>query len=86
MNDYEEQAWVPYRERPEWSDVKGIPQDEGPNPVARIAYTEKCKFVPKWYIVLRLCYNLLLTFTNLFGEWKLGEIMLAHPLLILILD
>ena len=45
MNDYEEQAWVPYRERPEWSDVKGIPQDEGPNPVARIAYTEKCKFV-----------------------------------------
>jgi len=41
MNDYEEQAWVPYRERPEWSDVKGIPQDEGPNPVARIAYTEK---------------------------------------------
>ena len=47
MNDYEEQAWVPYRERPEWSDVTGIPQDEGPNPVARIAYTEKCKFVPK---------------------------------------
>ena len=44
MNDYEEEAWVPYRERPEWSDVTGIPQDEGPNPVARIAYTEKCKF------------------------------------------
>jgi len=34
-------AWVPYKERPEWSDVNGIPQDEGPNPVARIAYSEK---------------------------------------------
>ena len=39
MTDFGDQAWVPYRERPEWSDTRGIPQDEGPNPVARIAYT-----------------------------------------------
>ena len=39
MTDFGDQAWVPYRERPEWSDTRGIPQDEGLNPVARIAYT-----------------------------------------------
>ena len=39
MTDLGDQAWVPYRERPEWSDTRGISQDEGPNPVARIAYT-----------------------------------------------
>merc|ERR1712029_629466 len=39
--DFGSTAWIPYSQRPEWSDVKGIPQDEGPNPVARIAYSDK---------------------------------------------
>jgi len=39
--DFGSTAWIPYNQRPEWSDVKGIPQDEGPNPVARIAYSDK---------------------------------------------
>jgi len=38
---YSDDVWVPYSQRTEWKDVVGIRQDEGPNPVARIAYTDK---------------------------------------------
>lgn len=37
--------WVPYSTRPEWKDVKPIPQDDGPHPVVQIAYTDKCESV-----------------------------------------
>jgi len=33
--------WVPYAEREEWSDVKPIPQDDGPASVVRIRYSEQ---------------------------------------------
>jgi len=38
-SDSDENGWVPYSKRPEWSDVVPIPQDDGPNPVCPINYT-----------------------------------------------
>ena len=35
--------WIPYGERDEWQDVEPLEQDDGPDPVVRIAYPEKCK-------------------------------------------
>ena len=40
-SDDEEQPFVPFQDRPEWSDVQPEPQDEGPDPVAVIAYTDR---------------------------------------------
>ena len=36
-------AFVPHREREEFKDLEPVEQDEGPNPVVRIAYTEEFK-------------------------------------------
>lgn len=35
--------WIPYSERSEWSDVRPLPQDDGPNPVVAIAYSPRCE-------------------------------------------
>ncbi|KAJ3681131.1 hypothetical protein LUZ60_015620 [Juncus effusus] len=37
----EVEVYVPFRERREWSDVRPVPQDDGPDPVVPIAYTDE---------------------------------------------
>lgn len=34
--------YKPYSQRPEWSDVQPLEQDDGENPVVMIAYSDKC--------------------------------------------
>ena len=35
--------YIPWEARPGWEDVKPIPQNDGPNPIVAINYTEECK-------------------------------------------
>ena len=37
-----ELASIPYSERPEWSDVQPLEQNDGPDAVVRIAYSNRC--------------------------------------------
>jgi len=41
IEELEGGVWIPYSERKEWSDVTPLQQNEGPEPVARIAYSDK---------------------------------------------
>jgi protein farnesyltransferase/geranylgeranyltransferase type-1 subunit alpha len=36
---------IPYNEREEWQDITPIPQDDGPDPVCPIAYSDDCRLL-----------------------------------------
>ena len=37
--------FVFYRDREDWKDITPVPQDEGPHPIVRIAYSDRCKWI-----------------------------------------
>lgn len=40
--DDDDEDFVPFNERFDWDDVTPIEQDEGPNPVCVITYSDEC--------------------------------------------
>ncbi len=62
---------IAYKDNPAWKDVQPIPQDDGPTPVVRIAYTEKCT-VTRWHYsqTMRLSFIMISVVLDVYGYMR----------------
>lgn len=44
-SESEDEEWIFYCDRPDWKDVIPVPQDDGPAPIVKIAYSDKFRDV-----------------------------------------
>lgn len=51
--------YIPFSQRAEWQDISPIPQDDGPMPIVRIAYSKQCTC---WAVELK----------GLWWSWRCG--------------
>ena len=48
-----EDEYIPFGQRDEWSDIQPVFQDDGPAPVCAIAYSDQCTFLMRSHMVIK---------------------------------
>ncbi|XP_065216651.1 protein farnesyltransferase/geranylgeranyltransferase type-1 subunit alpha [Planococcus citri] len=86
-SDEGSEEWIPYKDRPDWSDIQPIAQNDGPFPVVAIAYPDKYRDVYDYFRgvfvigekserVLRLCTDASILNPANYTVWQYRRVVL----------
>jgi len=45
--------WTPLSQREEWKDIVPVPQDDGPQPVLKIDYSDECALFESFWLIIQ---------------------------------